>query len=127
VTQVDLIRRHLETGKTITPSSAMTVYGISRLSSVIEDLRNAGHEVDMVLKRDEMGKQYGEYALRRPIPVDASVQVKPGHGMGLPVWVRKQKLARVIGKFADTSLVRFVRGNHMADIWLNDKELVNAS
>lgn len=126
-TQVQHVRAHLEAGKTITPASAIAVYGIFRLSSVIEDLRQQGMEVDCVLKHDEMGKQYGEYRARRPIGVDSRVQVKRGFGIGLPHWVRRLKAARVIGKNGDASLVRFVRGQNLSDLWVNDKELVNAS
>lgn len=126
-TQVQHVRAHLEAGKTITPSNAIAVYGIFRLSSVIEDLRQAGMEIDCVLKHDEMGKQYGEYRQRRSIEVDSQVQIKRGFGIGLPHWVRRLKTARVIGKNADASLVRFVRGQNLSDVWVNDKELVNAS
>lgn len=125
-TQVARVRAHLEAGKTITPAVAITVYGIFRLASVIEDLRNAGMEIDMVLKYDEVGKQYGEYRVRQPIGIRSPVQVKRGHGYGLPTWVRRLRLATVVAKHGDTSCVRFVRGANMKDVWLNDKELVNA-
>jgi len=125
-TQVQRVRAHLEAGKTITPAQAIAVYGIFRLSSVIEDLRATGMEIDCVLKFDEMGKQYGEYRQRLPIVVNSCVQVRRGHGYGLPTWVRRLKAARVIAKQADASLVRFVRGQNLSDVWCNDKELVNA-
>lgn len=125
-TQVQRIRAHLEAGKSITPASAIAVYGIFRLSSVIEDLRNSGMEIDCVLKYDEMGKQYGEYRERRSIGVHDVVQIKRGYGIGLPQWVRKLKYARVIGKNRDASLVRFIRGKNIDDVWVNDRELVNA-
>ncbi|KQW02232.1 helix-turn-helix domain-containing protein [Rhizobacter sp. Root1221] len=125
-TQVNRVRAHLEAGKSITPLSAHGVYSISRLSSVIEDLRNEGMEIDTVLKYDEMGKQYGEYRERRPIGVHDLVQIKRGYGIGLPHWVRKLKSARVIGKNRDASLVRFIRGKNIDDVWVNDRELVNA-
>ena len=125
-TQVQRVRAHLQAGKSITPASAIAVYGIFRLSSVIEDLRNSGVEIDCVVKHDEMGKQYGEYRERQPIAVNGTVQIKRGYGIGLPHWVRRLKAARVIGKNADTSLVRFIRGKNLQDEWVNDKELVNA-
>jgi Helix-turn-helix domain len=125
-TQVDRVRAHLLAGKTITPASAIAVYGIFRLSSVIEDLRQSGMEIDCVLKYDEMGKQYGEYRERVAIGVNSTVQVKRGFGVGLPYWVRSMKRSRVVAKKADASLVRFIRGKNMADLWVNDKELVNA-
>ena len=127
MTQVDQIRRHLTAGKSITPASAIAVYGIFRLASVIEDLRLTGMEIDTVLKRDEMGKQYGEYRERLPITVDSLVQVKRGYGIELPYWVRRLRSARVLAKTQDASFVRFIRGKNMQDLWLNDKELVNAA
>ena len=54
MSQVELGRRHLTAGNSITPASAIAVYGIFRLSSVIEDLRNSGMEIDCVLKHDEI-------------------------------------------------------------------------
>lgn len=127
MTQVELVRRHLEAGKSITPASAIAVYSIFRLASVIEDLRNAGMDIDTIFKRDEMGKQYGEYRKRLPITVDSMVQMKPGYGYGLPNWVRKLRSARVIGMTQDACLVRFIRGKNMADLWVNELELVNAA
>ncbi len=123
-TQIERIRRHLEDGKTITPLQALGVYGISRLSSVIEDLRQRGMEIDCVLKFDEMGKQYGEYRKRIPPSIGSLVQVKPGHGILLPGWVRKLKAAKVQAKQDDASLVSFIRGKNHQTVWLNDKELV---
>lgn len=126
-TQAELVRAHLEAGKSITPVIAMTVYGISRLSSCIEDIRNVGLEVDCVMKRDEMGKRYGEYRLRQAIKVGSTVHVKPGNGYGLPKWVRFTRGARVIDKKGDASNVHFVRGANVGAFWLNDKELINAA
>lgn len=125
-TQVQHVLDHLNAGKSITPSIAMTVYGIYRLSSVIEDLRNAGYEIDCVIKHDEMGKKYGEYRFRKPIVVGSGVQIRRGFGILLPNWVRRTKVAKVIAKQQDTSFVRFIRGRNLEDHWVNDKELVNA-
>lgn len=125
-TQVSVVRKHLMDGKSITPVIAQAVYGIFRLSSVIEDLRNSGMEIDCVIKFDERGKQYGEYRLRKPIKLMSKVQIKRGYGTDLPTWVRRQKEASVVEKSADASRVMFVRGKNIQSIWVNDKELVNA-
>jgi len=125
-TQVQQVRAHLSAGKSITPASAIAVYGIFRLASVIEDLRNTGMEIDTVLKWDEVGKQYGEYRERQPILVNSCVQIKRGYGIELPYWVRRLKSARMLAEVEDASLVRFIRGKNMEDLWVNDKELVNA-
>ncbi|MFN3914756.1 MAG: helix-turn-helix domain-containing protein [Aquabacterium sp.] len=125
VTQVDLVRKHLKDGKTITPVIANAVYGISRLSSVIEDLRAEGMQIDTLIKFDEMGKQYGEYRQRRPITKGCKVQIKRGSAADLPNWVRRQKASPVVEKQADASRVMFIRGRNIKSVWLNDKELIN--
>lgn len=126
MTQENKILAHLQFGASITPVISMAVYGIARLSAVIEQLRLRGYEIDCVMKFDAMGKKYGEYRLRRPIAIGSVVQVRRGFGIGLPTWVRRTKASKVIGKIGDASLVRFIRGKSMADEWVNDKELVNA-
>lgn len=127
-TQVQRVRAHLEAGKSITNASAIAVYGIFRLSSVIEDLRRTGMDIDCILKWDEMGKQYGEYRLRRAITTGSEVQIARGYGIGLPNWARKLRKSKVVGMSADrtAALVRFVRGQNLKDEWVNVKELVNA-
>lgn len=126
LTQADLIYDHLMAGKSITPATALVVYGISRLSSAIEDLRRDGVQIDCIMRRDEMGKQYGEYRLRKPITVGSLVQIQKGHGYGLPQWVRSYSSAKVLAVTGDTALVRFQRGKNLKDEWLNHKELLRA-
>lgn len=123
-TQVSRIADHLEAGKSITPAIAMAVYGIVRLASVIEDLRQAGYEIDTMLKRDEMGKQYGEYRLRRTIVPGCKVQVRPGYGTGLPSWIRRMRGGRVVTSHGNTYLVRFQQNGRHASEWLANFELV---
>lgn len=124
-TQVDQVRKHLLDGKAISPVIAQAVYGISRLSSVIEDLRLEGMPIDTLIKFDETGKQYGDYRLRRPILMHSTVQVKRGYGTDLPRWVRRQKASKVVEQFEGTSRVMFVRGKNVLYTWMNNKELVN--
>lgn len=125
-TQGQLVREHLEAGKPITLFTALLVYGISRLSSVIERLRREGMEIDMALKEDEAGKQYGEYTLRRPIALGSRVQVRQGHGYGLPYWVLRTASAKVVGLIGDVAYVQFhtAKGDEVVQA-LNVKELVH--
>ena len=124
-TQVDHIKAHLLAGKSITPAQAIAVYGTFRLAPIIDVLRQQGIEIDTVYKRDEMGKQYGEYRLRKPLTIGATVQVKPGHGVGLPKWVRTLSNAKVVGRLPEgTCVVRFQRGENQATVPMNNKELV---
>lgn len=125
-TQIDRIRSHLHSGKAITPAQAITVYGIFRLASVIEDLRKAGEEIDTVMCRDEMGKQYGSYRLHRPIRLSDTVQVRLGYAPGLPRWVRSLESSRVIGNYKDSVLVLFKKGKRTHERWMNKLELVNS-
>jgi hypothetical protein len=123
--QIDQVRAHLKAGKSITPAIAMAVYGISRLAVHVDYLRRQGLDIDTILKRDEMGKQYGEYRLRKAIALGALVQVRPGNGIGLPNWVRRLKAASVTGLAPNGAvLVRFIRGQNMQSLWLMEKELV---
>lgn len=125
-TQNEIIRAHLEAGKSITPLHALTVYGISRLSSCIERLRLAGLNIVTTIKQDEMGRKYGEYKLAAPVKVGSKVTVKRGHGIGLPRWVRRTSEARVVGLYKDTAMVEFIRGTRVEVHSLNLKELACA-
>jgi hypothetical protein len=62
--QARKILAHLEAGKTITPSKALTIYSIYRLSDCIFKLRNAGHDVVTDNCVDEQGHKYAKYSLR---------------------------------------------------------------
>lgn len=61
--QAKTILRHLEKGKTITPLESLMVYSISRLSDCILKIRDAGHDVQMLMCKDERGHKYGKYSL----------------------------------------------------------------
>lgn len=61
--QARKILAHLLTGKTITPLESTMVYHIPRLSDCIFKIRNAGYDVTMTLKADEVGGKYASYKL----------------------------------------------------------------
>lgn len=122
-TQADTVHRHLAAGKTITPAHAFMVYGISRLAAVVGRLRNDGTDIVMVMKKDEMGRKYGEYKLGGTIKVGSEVTVKVGHGYGLPSWVLRSKPAKVMGLLGDTAYVKFTNGEKQTTISMNLKEL----
>lgn len=69
--QARKILAHLETGKTITPAEAWIVYSIYRLSDCIFKIRKSGHQVDLEMRQDAQGKQYGRYRLTKPEKVAA--------------------------------------------------------
>jgi hypothetical protein len=67
MTQTETILAHLQAGESITPIDALRDYGCFRLAARIKDLRDAGHDVDMVLEGDGE-KKWARYSLRRPVP-----------------------------------------------------------
>lgn len=63
--QARKILAHLEAGKAITPSKALTIYSIYRLSDCIFKIRNAGHAVETENRVDEQGHKYAKYYLTK--------------------------------------------------------------
>ena len=63
MTQNELIKKHLEKGKKITPMQALVNYGCFRLAARINELRKDGLNILTVIKRDEIGRPYAEYLL----------------------------------------------------------------
>lgn len=62
-TQRDLVQRHLESGKSITPLEALRLYGCFRLSACIWTLK---HKYGMAIETtmiEEDGKRFAEYSL----------------------------------------------------------------
>ena len=60
--QTVLIRKHLESGKTITPLEALRNYDCLRLGARICDLRKDGLHVNTEIKRNGK-KRFAEYSL----------------------------------------------------------------
>ena len=58
------ILTHLLSGRTLTQGEAVALgYGPQPIAATIFRLRDAGHNITMVLKRDIHGIRYAEYAL----------------------------------------------------------------
>lgn len=55
---------HLESEGSITPGEALLVHGIFRLAARINDLRDAGHDIETVMHVDRAGKRYARYWLQ---------------------------------------------------------------
>lgn len=49
MTQTQLIRKHLESGKSISPLEALNLYSCMRLASRINDLKNDGMIIQSVM------------------------------------------------------------------------------
>lgn len=64
-TQNELILKHLQRRKSISPVEALISYGVMRLASRIHELRQAGYHIITIMKRDEAGQAYARYSLVR--------------------------------------------------------------
>lgn len=64
MTQNEMIRRHLETGASITPIDALNEYGCFRLAARIDDLRKEGLDIETI-KEQKNGKRYARYQVRQ--------------------------------------------------------------
>lgn len=62
MSQREQIVRHLQQYGSISPLEARHVYGIERLASRVDELRQGGHSIETRTKRDARGKRYAEYA-----------------------------------------------------------------
>lgn len=55
---------HLRKRGSISPLEAFSTYGTMRLAAQIHDLREAGVNIETVMKQDEEGQEYARYYLR---------------------------------------------------------------
>jgi len=62
-TQKEHVLAHLQDKGAISPWVALGVYGIFRLASRIDELRQEGYEIQTNMKKDARGKRYAEYVL----------------------------------------------------------------
>ncbi len=60
--QTELIKEHLQSGRSITPLQALRMYGCLRLGARIYDLKRDGLPISSHLVRRN-GKQFSEYLL----------------------------------------------------------------
>jgi hypothetical protein len=63
--QNDRVLCHLLAGNSITQLQALGLYGIFRLAARVKVLRDRGHKIETINKRDPNGKTYAEYRLRQ--------------------------------------------------------------
>lgn len=61
--QTRTILNHLEKRGSISPMEALMGYGCMRLAARIHELRNAGFNIQTMMKRDEAGHAYARYFL----------------------------------------------------------------
>lgn len=62
-TQLDHLRKHLRSGRSITPLEALGLYGVFRLAARILELKNSGWSIQNDIRHDPNGKVYSTYSL----------------------------------------------------------------
>lgn len=62
MTQTEMIRTHLESGRDITPIDALQQYGCFRLAARINELRKAGLDIETTTEQRN-GKAWAKYRL----------------------------------------------------------------
>ncbi|WP_422049710.1 helix-turn-helix domain-containing protein [Shimia sp.] len=84
--QLDQIKSHLKSGRTISPLEALGLYGVFRLAARIKELRDKGWPITTDNRTDPNGKKYAVYFL----------EDKGTHGLpdfALPEWAQRGDVA----------------------------------
>ena len=63
MTQMDIVKKHLDTYGSISPLEAQSNYNIWRLAAVVDRMKNRGIAIDKVMKKAPSGAKYAEYRL----------------------------------------------------------------
>lgn len=70
MTQINHIKDHLRSGRTISPLEALGLYGVFRLAARIKELRDQGWDIETENRRDPNGKKYAVYKKAEPVNTD---------------------------------------------------------
>lgn len=74
MTQNEMIRKHLEEGRSLTPIDALNLYGCFRLATRIFELKKSGMDIETeMVENKSTGKRYARYFLRKEKPAAAPV------------------------------------------------------
>jgi len=63
MTQMDIVKKHLDTYGSISPLEAQSNYNIWRLAAVVGRMKDRGVAIDKVMKKAPSGAKYAEYRL----------------------------------------------------------------
>ncbi|WMM95051.1 hypothetical protein CRP171_gp12 [Roseobacter phage CRP-171] len=63
MTQMDIVKKHLQKYGSISPLEAQSNYNIWRLAAVVGRLKDRGVSINMTMKRAPSGAKYAEYKL----------------------------------------------------------------
>lgn len=61
MTKYDRVRKHILSGMPITPLQSLRLYGLQRLASLINRMRNEGHKIKTVMVEEPDGTRYAKY------------------------------------------------------------------
>ena len=65
-TQLDHLKNHLRSGRSITPLEALGLYGVFRLAARMKELRDQAWDIATEIRKDPNGKIYAVYTLGEP-------------------------------------------------------------
>ena len=64
MTQNEMLLHHMREHGSITTMEAFSLYGVTRISARVWEMRHAGHNVDKVMETNDNGKTYARYFLK---------------------------------------------------------------
>lgn len=63
MTKYEKVRNHILSGMPITPLQSLKLYGLQRLASLVNKMRNKGYDITTVMVSEEDGTRYAKYFL----------------------------------------------------------------
>lgn len=78
-TQLDHLRAHLKSGRTISPLEALGLYGMFRLAARVKELRDQKWDIITEMREDPNGKPYAVYRLAEPKNTDLPAFISGRH------------------------------------------------
>ncbi len=63
MTKIDLIKRHLKSGRSLTQLESIGLYSAFRLAARVHELKARGWNIETHMKEDISGSTYAEYRL----------------------------------------------------------------
>ena len=61
MTKYSQVRKHILSGQPITTLQSLRLYGLQRLASLINRMRNDGHKIKTVMVEEPDGTRYAKY------------------------------------------------------------------
>lgn len=61
MTKYEQVRKHILSGEPITALQSLRLYGLQRLASLINRMRNEGHKIKTIMVEEPDGTRYAKY------------------------------------------------------------------